>query len=64
LSWEYNTVDQDIISAKDFLAQITSGQILKLQYSGGSTNCQLLANDSASSGTTKPSIAITIIQIA
>ena len=50
------------ITTKEFLANITAGQILKIQYAGVSTQGELVAG--SGSGTTKPSISLSIVLIA
>ncbi|HSU29533.1 MAG TPA: hypothetical protein VLJ68_14195 [Chitinophagaceae bacterium] len=46
--------------SNNFLASITSGQVLKLQLTGSNTAIQL---SNGSYGTTKPSIGITVVRI-
>lgn len=62
LSYDFVTNSQTITVTKPFMASFVTGDILKFQYTGGSTACRIIANDGT--GTTKASITVSIIKIA
>lgn len=62
LSYDFVTNSQTITITKPFMASFVTGDVLKFQYTGGSTTCRIIANDGT--GTTKASITVSIIKIA
>lgn len=62
LSYDFVTNSQTITVTKPFMASFVTGDVLKFQYTAGSTACRIIANDGT--GTTKASITVSIIKIA
>jgi hypothetical protein len=53
--------NQSIPVSKSFIVAATSGQTLRLQLTGSSTNNRLIANNG--SGTVRPSVSMTVVRI-
>ncbi|HEY5296983.1 MAG TPA: hypothetical protein VIK59_03585 [Verrucomicrobiae bacterium] len=60
-SVDTHAAGQNIPTAKSFIVNVTSGNILTLQVTGTTTNDRLLSNNG--SGATRPSVSMTIIRL-
>ncbi|HZL12699.1 MAG TPA: hypothetical protein VFC85_01010 [Verrucomicrobiae bacterium] len=60
-SVDTHAAGQNIPTAKSFIVNVTAGNILTLQVTGTTTNDRLLSNNG--SGSTRPSVSLTIIRI-
>jgi uncharacterized delta-60 repeat protein len=61
LAYDFSTNFQTMSPSKSFMSSFNAGDVLKFQYTGGSTACRLIAGDGV--GTTRASISVTIVQV-
>lgn len=60
-TFEYATNNQISVQSKTIITTFSQNDVLKLQYAGSSTACRLIAGEGI--GTTRPSVALTIMQL-
>lgn len=60
-AFEYTTNNQTTVQTKTIVTSCSQGDVLKLQYTGSNTGCRLIAGDGV--GTTRPSVALAIVQL-
>lgn len=61
-AFEYAINNQTCVQSKTIIATFNQNDVLRLQYASSSTACRLIAGDGL--GTTRPSVTITITQLA
>lgn len=60
-TFDYATINQSTMQSKTIIATFASGDELRLQYTGASTTCRLLAGDGI--GNVRPSVCLSIAQL-